>query len=129
MAGLQTSRQLKWLRQGGLFRVTFVRELVARTLLVGEFLTQQMFGANQNGPPQSKRRMGTQRARRKGGQLTRMAEHGPVLADQNPVEGRHKRQPQQMGRFRKALADQSAPSGCEEPRSPDTMRIQNNHDL
>lgn len=63
-----------------------------------------------------------------GNQLTLLAEHGPEAADQNPIEGLHKLQPQQAVRFRKESAVQLAPSECEEPRLPDTRHIRNNHD-
>ena len=63
-----------------------------------------------------------------GDQLTQLAEHGPEAADQNPIEGLHKLQPQQAVRFRKESAVQLAPSECEEPRLPDTKHIRNSHD-
>ena len=63
-----------------------------------------------------------------GNQLTQLAEHGPEAADQNPIEGLHKLQPQQAVRFRKESAVQLAPSECEEPRLPDTKHIRNSHD-
>lgn len=63
-----------------------------------------------------------------GNQLTQLAEHGPEAADQNPIEGLHKLQPQQAVRFRKESAVQLAPTKYEEPRLPDTRHIRNNHD-
>jgi hypothetical protein len=63
-----------------------------------------------------------------GNQLTRLAEHGPEAADQNPIEGLRKLQPQQAVRFQKESAVQLAPSECEEPRLPDTKHIRNSHD-